>query len=165
MKFSDKLVWTFYEDKRDKERIRDETLREITELEERAEGLQNEIVELTESNHKKEIQIDNLQEELEKLRNKKDCDLLNAKIQQLENDKANVENLYANLRKSNTDLALRNKELEDKIKNYDLAKQRKCSTCDSHINGGCKCNDTLGYEYCSIENGFKGYRQLIKEME
>ena len=165
MKFSDKLIWTFYEDKRDKEIIRDETIREITELEEKVEGLKNEIIELTENNHKKEIQIDNLQEELERLRNKKDCDLLNTKIQQLENDKANVENLYANLRKSNADLALRNKELEDKMKNYDLAKQRKCKTCDSYINGACKCNDTLGYEYCSIENGFKGYRQLIKEME
>lgn len=46
-----------------------------------------------------------------------------------------------------------------------IPKDLKCYSCDSYDKGICKCNNRLGYDYCTKENGYKGYRKLIKEME
>ena len=173
MKLSEKLVYTDYEEARDKAQIKYQIYDEI-------EGLENENKLLAEENDQLKQNLKSMQELKDKLTEReRDIDTLNTQILALQSSEYRValmkerDELKAEINIMNSLYEREketNKELIDKLQNceYKLKMLKgcnhkvKCLSCEKLV---CKVNDTLGYSCCNNKNDFADYRQVIKEME
>ena len=184
MKLSEKVLWTKFENANNRVEVDKQIMEGIVNLEERVKELQEENKDLTNTTHEQLRVKENMVRQIKDLEEK--CTKLNSTIQNLNIaiDQLNNQDYIQRLKKENEELKhdkdmintmyadAREKirQLEDKLKDANdkveaIKSKRKCKTCDSWVKGVCKANADLGYEYCSEDNGYVGYRELIKEME
>jgi DNA repair exonuclease SbcCD ATPase subunit len=146
-KLSTKMIKYDYDRKIDREEYEANLVREVENLEEQLEMQKIRLGEL-----------DRVLQESEKLRQ----DLQDLKDKYSADIKEYETRILA-LTTENNNQQERVRELQKRIEQMEKLGV-KCLDCDSY-GMTCKCNDTLGYAYCTKQNGYKGYRKVIKEME